>query len=207
MISIEDIQKYLPQYLSSESQDALFNDLKEYPNNLDKRLYSYSLQESENVYQGDGINGIPVVNLPDTTLYNLPVVVLSNTCDVNPENPRFFKQRLLYAPIFDLDKYHRMLINKFVESGKHRAEAISAHIDAIKKQEITQILFLPKGSKLENDSVVFLDRINNYPAGNLSFQDIVKRRLFVLSNYGFYFLLIKLSIHFTRIREKVDRKI
>jgi hypothetical protein len=29
--------------------------------------------------------------------------------------------------------------------------------------------------------------------------------LFTLSNFGFYLYLLKLSIHFTRIQEKIDR--
>ena len=54
---------------------------------------------------------------------------------------------------------------------------------------------------------LFLDRINNCPIEAVSKEDIDKKRLFTLSNYGFYMFLVKLSIHFTRVREEVDRTI
>lgn len=34
---------------------------------------------------------------------------------------------------------------------------------------------------------------------------IKQKKIFTLSNYGFYMFLVKLSIHFTRVREGVDR--
>jgi uncharacterized protein (UPF0248 family) len=98
-----------------------------------------------------------------------------------------------------------MLIEEFVDTGKNTLEAINNYIEATKKQLITQIMFLPKGSKLQDDSIVFLDRVNNYPLGEMSVEDVKRKKLFVLSNYGLYIFLIKLSIHFTRIQENVDR--
>ncbi len=205
MISFEEIKKYLPQYLSSTSQNELFRDLKEFPNNIDQRLFSPKLLDHDLIYQGDGIEGLMVSNFPSTETGNLPAIVFSNSCDVNPANSRFFSSRIVYSPIFKLNKYRQMLIEEFVDAGKQTLEAIKNHIEAIKKQLITQIMFLPKGSKLQDDSIVFLDRVNNYPLGELSIEDIKRNKLFVLSNYGLYIFLIKLSIHFTRIQENVDR--
>lgn len=207
MISFDEVKKYLPQYLSSTSQDELFKNLKEFPNNLDQRLYSLKLLDQNLIYQGDGIEGLMVSNFPSTETRDLPAIIFSNTCDVDPSNNRFFSSRIVYSPIFRLDKYKQMLIEEFVDPGKNTLEAIKDHIEAIKKQLITQIVFLPKGSKLQNDSIVFLDRVNNYPLGKISIEDLKSKKLFVLSNYGLYVLLIKLSIHFTRIQENVDRLI
>lgn len=39
MISLEEIQKYLPKYLSAESYTELIKELREYPYNIDKRFY------------------------------------------------------------------------------------------------------------------------------------------------------------------------
>jgi hypothetical protein len=82
---------------------------------------------------------------------------------------------------------------------------IDAHIAHIRRQEITQIVYLPKNGNLTEDSIVFLDRLNNYPADLFDVGQIKARKLFSLSNYGLYMFLIKLSIHFTRIQERVDR--
>jgi len=205
MISFDEMRKYLPQYLSSPSQNELFKDLKEFPDNIDQRLFSTQLLDHDLIYQGDGMKGLMVSNFPSTETRDLPAIIFSNTCDVNPENSRFFNSRIVYSPIFKLDKYKDMLIKEFVDTDKHTLEAISHHIEAIKKQLITQIIFLPKGSKLQDDSIVFLDRVNNYPLGEMSVEDVKRKKLFVLSNYGLYIFLIKLSIHFTRIQENVDR--
>lgn len=37
MISIDEIKKYLPQYLSPESERQLFEELKRFPENIDKQ--------------------------------------------------------------------------------------------------------------------------------------------------------------------------
>lgn len=205
MISFDEIRKHLPQYLSSTSQNGLFKDLKEFPDNIDQRLFSPKLLDHDLIYQGDGIEGLTVSNFPSTETRDLPAIVFSNTCDVNPENKRFFSSRIVYSPMFKLDKYKHMLIEEFVDTSEHTLEAINNHIEAIKKQLITQIMFLPKGCKLQDDSIVFLDRVNNYPLGEMSVEDVKRKKLFVLSNYGLYIFLIKLSIHFTRIQENVDR--
>ena len=109
MISFEEIQKYLPQYLSEISQSVLFEDLKNFPNNLDQRLYSGQLMKEDTIYQGDGIDGLMVINLPDIKIKALPVIILSNSCDIHPENKRYFSSRIVYAPIFQLEKYEDMV--------------------------------------------------------------------------------------------------
>jgi hypothetical protein len=205
MISIEEIQKYLPQYLSAPSQHQLFDELRNFPENIDKRLYSESLLEKENIFQGDGIARMLVSNLPSKEFREMPAIVLSNTCDIDIENKRLFPSRIVYAPIFLLVKYRNMLIEEFVKTGKNSINSINAHISAIKRQEITQILYLPQGGRLSDDSIVFLDRLNNYPADEIEAGFVKYNKLFTLSNYGFYLFIIKLSIHFTRIQERVDR--
>jgi hypothetical protein len=205
MISLEEIQKYLPQYLSALSLDQLFEDLKNFPTNLDKRLYSQSLRETDMIYQGDGMAGMPVAEIHDQKFGEMSAMVLSNSCDINTENRRYFPSRIVYAPILNLEKYRRMLVSEFVDTGIVGMDVIGAHISTIRRQEITQIVYLPKGGRLSEDSIVFLDRLNNYPADLLDTSQIRARKLFTLSNYGLYMFLIKLSIHFTRIQEKVDR--
>lgn len=207
MISFEEIQKYLPQYLSATSQHSLFEELKRFPHNIDQRLYINYAIEAGTIYQGDGINGLMVINLPSYETRETPVMVLSNSCDINPLNERFFSPRIVYAPIFDLEKYRLMLIEELVETDQIELQTINNHIKTIEQQLVTNIIYLPKGSGLKNDSIVFLDRPNNYPVEGIGVEDIKKKRLFVLSDYGFYLLLIKLSIHFTRVRENIDRSI
>lgn len=200
MISFDEIRVYLPQYLSAESQRMLFEDLRKFPDNMD-RLYSSSLTEDAVIYQGDGLMDMLVVNLPASDIRPLPVMVLSNTCDIDPANKRIFPSRIVYAPIFQLEKYRAMLI----ESAVATTAVIDDHIDAIKHQIISSIFYLPKACGLSHESFVFMDRLNNFPAGQFDPREIKQKKIFTLSNYGFYIFLVKLSIHFTRVRESVDR--
>jgi len=205
MISFEEIKKYLPQYLSSQEKHKLFEDLKKFPHNIDKKMYSESLLKKPLIYQGDGIDGLLVSNLPALENRFAPVCVLSNSCDIDEANKRFFRSRIVYCPIFKLSKYRAALIKEYVDTGKHPVESIEDHIETIKKQFVTQIFYLPREGKLAEDSIVFLDRPINFPLENIDVEGISEKKIFVLSNYGFYIFLIKLSIHFTRIQEGVNR--
>lgn len=205
MISMEEVEKYLPQYLTASSTVSLFSELKQFPKNIDKRIYTSKLQNDPSIYQGDGLSNLLYVNLPSPEAKPLLGMIFSNTCDISEENKRLFDSRLAYAPIFNLEKYRRALIEKYVESGERTLESIESHVDDIKKQNISQIFYLPKGGKLDSDSFVFLDRINNLPSNYFESEEIKDNRLFSLSDYGFYIFLFKLSVHFTRVRENVQR--
>ena len=205
MINFEEIKKYLPHYLSAESNSKLFEDLRKFPNNLDDRFYSWRLTKSESYYQGDGVKQLLVMNLPELKPGKLPSIILSNSCDIDPTNRRLFESRISYAPIFQLEKYKNALIKDHVDTGVYKIDVINNHIKNVVKQLTTQILYLPKGCGLENDSIVFLDRINNCPIEELNRCGEGSCKLFTLSNYGFYVFLIKISIHFNRIQEGIDR--
>ena len=140
--------------------------------------------------------------VPSKEIKPAPTIILSNTCDIDLQNERNFPSQIVYAPIFNLDKYKHSLYN----NSKKEKVQIDAHLTSIRKQEITQIFFLPKlDGKLE-ESIVFLDRVNNFPNKLVDRTTIPEQRIFTLSDYGAYMFLLKLSIHFTRIKDKVERK-
>lgn len=196
----ELIKQFLPKYLSPEEKLNLKNLIEDFPYNLDSRFYTSYLNGTEVIYQGDGIKKMNVIQLPKSEIKKTNCIILSNTCDIDIENSRLFASRLTYAPIIQLDKY----INLYKTNGIS-ADRIKSHVKSIREQEITQILYLPKSSSHE-ESIVFLDRINNCSNDEIDRSDLKSRRIFTLSNYGFYVLLIKLSVSFSRIAEKVNRK-
>lgn len=201
MIDLEEIKQYLPKYLSSNSEQKLFEGLKDFPENIDSRLYASKLIDENLIYQGDGLEGLLVINLPDTLIKETASVVLSNTCDMDLNNRRIFSSSICYSPIINLDKYIKKLEARNVSSDK-----IQQFINILKKQKINQIFFLPKGGKLENDSFIFLNKINHCDNNCIRRDELSRKRLFVLSNYGLYLFLFKLSVHFTRIHEGIDRE-
>lgn len=204
MIDFEEVKKYLPQYLSSESQDKLFQELKSFPENIDDRLYSQILKKEGIMYQGDGIDGMLVINLPSEEIRPIRSMILSNSCSIHPSNKKLFQSRIIYAPIFNLQKYRERLMDEY-KNEENIETKIEEHVNSLRRQLNTQIFYLPQGGDLEADSIVFLDRLNNCPTDFVTADEISQRKIFTLSNYGFYLFLIKLSIHFTRVREDVER--
>jgi hypothetical protein len=200
MIDFDEIKKYLPKYLSQEATEKLFQDLKDFPENIHGRLYGDVLENENDVFQGDGIIDLPVVNLPDEIVRNGKVMILSNTCDISLDNKRIFFPRIMYCPILRLSKFINTLRKRDIPD-----ERITQFVEAIKKQEVSSIFYLSSGAKLEEEYIAILENVNNCDVKVVPKDEIGERRLFSLSNYGFYLFLFKLSIHFTRIREAVER--
>lgn len=201
MIDLEEIKLYLPKYLSAESEQNLFKNLKSFPENIDSRMYSTMLLDDQIIYQGDGLEELLIINLPDSRIGKAKAMVLSNTCDIDINNVRFFSSSICYAPIFNLQKY----IDKLQARKAASAEKIYQFVQSLKKQRISQIFYLPKEGKLNSDSFIFFDKINSCDNSVIDRRELSDRRLFSLSNYGLYLFLFKLSIHFSRIREGIDR--
>ena len=59
MIDFDEIKKYLPKYLSREATEKLFQDLKDFPENIHKKFYGNVLNNENDLFQGDGILDLP----------------------------------------------------------------------------------------------------------------------------------------------------
>ncbi len=198
----ENLQKYLPRYLSAENYETLLQELKAFPDNMDHRMYTAGLEQNI-IYQGDGIKNLPVVNLMDiehNSVKNIPCLVLSNTCDMDIANKRPFPASMMYTPIVNMRTYIENLTKYDISEQK-----IASHIEALKQQKLTQIMYLPANAPQIEESIVFLDRILHIDNRFVKRENLDDLRLFSLSDYGFYLLIFKLSVHFSRIQEKVNR--
>jgi hypothetical protein len=200
MTAFEEIKDYLPRYLSDTAQESLFQELKGFPDNLDSRLYTTALNDEPRVFQGDGIRDLLVLELPDRDVRPAPCMVVSNTCDISLQNSRLFPIRATYAPIISFSKLEARLC----KSSTHSPDSIENFLFAVRRQHVTNMFYLPRGYGLEYEGIVLMDRLSNCPSEDLV-ADITNRRIFTLSHYGHYLLLLKMSIHFTRIREGVAR--
>lgn len=197
----EDIKLYLPQYLSEDNLVELKKQLKAFGEGHDTGEYfTTRLKNEQFLFQGDGVKSI-MVNIPNPEVKeDIPVILLSNTCDMDIENKRLNPCRIMYAPILNLDKYISTL-----EKNGVSLERINNHVTDIKNQTISQILYLPTAIIYGHDSIVMFDRTISMPISADNIKKMIGSRFFTLSNYGFYLLLLKLSYHFTRVQEKVDR--
>ena len=197
----ETIRQFLPKYLSPEEEDKLVVCINEFPANINTRFYTTYLKDEQTIFQGDGIISLPIVDLPNSEIKNVSCLILSNTCDTDEHNDRLFPSRLNYSQIIPLSKYIAALNILNLDSKR-----IQNHLKAIKNQGITQIFYLPPTTNFA-ESIVFLDRINNCDNILIDRTTLKETRIFTLSNLGFYLLLLKMSVSFTRIAEKVNRPI
>lgn len=197
--SLEEIRKFLPTFLSQGSETAFLEELRHFLKSENNPFYTQALYDKPYLFQGDGLEGLLIIKLPDTSIALAKGLILSNSCDINPENERLFDASLCYAPIFSFPAYLQSLRTNFEK------DKVDAHEQAIRRQAITQIFFLPQGGKLDNDAIVFLDRIISVANDTVERETLADRRLFTLSDFGAWLLTLKLSIHLCRIRDKVDR--
>lgn len=200
MMPLDDLRVYLPKYLSAENYDQLISQLRDFPANIDKRIYTTGL-EPNIIYQGDALDDMPVVIIDNLELgvKQRPCMIVSNTCDMDLANKRLFPTTIMYTPILQLDNYVKVLSQYGASEEK-----IKNHLSDVKSQKVSSMFYLPSIGNL-GESIVFLDRILNVSQRFINRDTVESRRLFSLSDYGFYLFVFKLSIHLSRIREGVNR--
>ena len=124
---------------------------------------------------------------------------MSNSCDIDPQNPRAAPSRVIFAPLVKLAAYEGLL-----RGGGFEMKSVDDTLAAIRAQKITNLFFLPAGGPLEEAHVVRLDEVHSMPVGAF-FKPKEPEKLFTLSNTGFYMFVLKLSVHFCRLHEKINR--
>ncbi len=198
----EDLKKFLPTFLPNGEQDELFYGLEQLRNNrlsTIKNFYTHNDTIDTILEQGDGIDGLPIFNLPELHSKYGKGFVISNTCDVSIDNTRVVPMRLLYAPVLNLEKYE----NALRESGDYSEDWGRA----VREQQITHLFYLPVGSGLSYEAIVPLDQVNSIAPSYLLEQDLSVNKVFRLSLIAWYVLLIKLTHHFARTtNELIARK-
>lgn len=213
--ALEIIRSHLPKYLTPELRENLFSAVKEnFPLSIDANLLYQNLRDIDIYYQGDGLIDIPFSEfLPDKGMFvqsYLPGVIMSNTCDISPENSRMEKPVIQFSSIFSLKEY----IDKLKE-GNISEDRISSFIANLKNNKISSLFYLPekKAGKtiLIEESFIRFDINVSLPSSILEGASYDKEykpkgdRIFSFSDYGFYLFLIKLSIHYCRFREGIFR--
>lgn len=197
----DELRLFLPKYLSAENYDILIKELESFPNNIDRRMYT-CIQDEHLICQGDVLSSLPYCEIDHlgNGVKTISCIVLSNTCDTDINNTRLFSSRIQYSPLVSLEKY-RSVLKKHAGVSEQQ---IDDHIKSIKSQHISQILYLPESHQFK-ESIVFFDKTINIDSRSIDRNTLKCRRLVSLSDYGFYMLLFKLSVHFCRVQEHVER--
>lgn len=195
------IQQHLPPYLSSEDQRGLLDGLQAFEsgNNPDFYMSDFNDTHGDDRLQGDGWHGFELFNFGSGEKRTVQGIVLSNSCDVSAANRRETPTRITFAPLVKLSAFTNLLTKGGIEKAR-----IDAKVLAIKSQKTSNMLFLKAGGLLKADYVVRLDDLHSMPI-SAHLKNEQQNKLFRLNNTGFYLFVFKLSIHFCRLQENVQR--
>lgn len=196
----DDVKTYLPKYLSEEQRKSLFDELSQFPLNLDSRVFSDHMLDSKFLHQGDSFKEISIADYSMKNFKRCKALMISNSCDVSIENSRIYDSYISFVPIFSLERYKTLLI-----SSGHETQRVNVHIESIRKQRVTSFFYLPNHSNLTEESFARFDCCFSFMLNQELENELIDNRLTVLSDYGFYMLLLKLSIHSSRIQEAISR--
>jgi len=205
-LSIED---FIPSYFSPDIRERLKTGLSDffYKGSERDKDYTgfYALDAPNYLMQSDVLQSVRTIDWDDDTrdyvLCYFPSMIISNTCDITEENIRTtnIKQALL-APLIPVHEYLNDL--RIISSE----DQILSFYNALKKQEFSNLFYLPANHKNGLEYLVCLDKIYWHPstALNTLTEDINNHRYLSLSNWGFYLFLLKLSYHLCRLPEEYD---
>ena len=191
------VEEFLPYYLTADQKQGL---AKAFVGFTDKS-HLYTAKFADQFLQGDCCEGVPYYDYGAGKLADVKAILLSNSCDIDPENSRDFPVQITFVPLMSLAKYEKAL--GYVD-GLSPA-AITAKIQAIRGQQITSLIYFPAGTVLKEDCIAPLDRVASMPYQMVAAGKPAK--LFALNQLGHYLLSFKLSVHFCRLHEGIVRGI
>jgi hypothetical protein len=198
---LRQLEVVFPKYLTPDQSKELWRSLGGFPN--DMLYYLGRTVFSGEFLQGDLCAGLPVTRIRDgrAELLHRRGVILSNSCDISPDNNRHYVPNVLFAPLIGLENWADYLRKSGID---HRR--IDTHLDTLRKQNLTSFIYFPAIDGIE-ESFVRLDDIHRLTVSE--FQRLAESgdatKVRTLSQAAFYILTIKLSIHFCRHMENIPR--
>jgi hypothetical protein len=194
----ESLKRQIPYYLTAADQRVLVEQLRRFSSDEQPEYFSSPRSDTfrEVMLQGDGWPGFELYVFDTGKLLEVRGIVLSNSCDVSPDNTRDMPTRVTFAPLVKFDSYRAIL-----DKSSLSKDVVSAKLASIKAQKTTNMIYLPASGPLDVAHVIRLDDLYSMPVGSFKQRD----KLFTLSMFGFYMFVLKLSIHFCRLQENVNR--
>ncbi len=164
------------------------------------KFYSSYPEQTSVITQGDVLQELNFINLPDTEVITGRGLVLSSTCDIELKNDRKFPSRIIYAPLVKLESYKQMLEDEMDgQNKKYTPAKIEGHLNSLRKQKVGQVFYLPAGGYLEEEALVFFDTLCSCDNEQVSRDNLLDVRVLSLSAYGWHIFLEKLGLFFTRL--------
>lgn len=196
-ITYENLRDQIPYYLTQGQKEGFLKALEDFP--INTNYYLFPGEYNDTFLQGDGWTKLEARIFETGNKESILGIILSNSCDMSPENRRDIPAQITFAPLIPLSKYIQLLKANGVDQGR-----INDKMATIKEQKVSSVFFLPTGSGLKEDHIALLDQLYTMPLRVFMSED-TKSKVFTLSSIGFYLLLFKLSYHFCRFNERVAR--
>lgn len=204
----QNIENLLPSYLTSTNKDRLKEALRQFSatGNQDEIYPNFYYTSNLNHFaQGDILHSLKSVDWNfdkseyETVYYS--VMLLSNSCDVSQENKRATNPKnILFVPIVPLSE----VIQDFVANG-FKDDEIESFKSNLKRQLFSNLFYLPVSYKKNEDFIAYFDRTYWYPQQEIVKINLPEERYISLSNIGYYMLILKMSYHFCRVPEEIER--
>lgn len=185
------LEDHIPKAIPRNIKDLLYQSMIE--GQLDQiHMNFYSSSSVHNYFQGNTLDKLQFVNLPDSKVDTKQAIIASNPCDTDLNNENKRQPKVSYCRVISLEGYKKLLRE---HSGMTNEET-NNHIITLKKQLVSDLVYLPKGRDVAEDRVAILSQIINC---DIDYVESKKPRVVsVLSQKAYYLLLTKLSIHFLR---------
>lgn len=191
----KELQQFLPAYLTDDQKRLLAQELRTFRQGMP---YYTGLYPADTI-QGDGWTRLQIYDFDAGLGRSVRGIILSNSCDIAPDNNRAIPAKLVFAPLVPLQAY----AEKLLEAGI-KMDAVAAKLESIRRQEVTSLFFLPAGYGLESEHIALLDDLHNVSVDKFA-KDDKRKKLFTLSQSGVYLFILKLSIHFCRFHDRIVR--
>lgn len=196
---VKKIRDYFPPSFDDGKISSILSQFSDYNKSPHTSFYTNNLEKNV-VFQGDIISNLPIVYLPGLKVAQSKVLILSNTCDIDTRNQRIYNHAasyIQYCPIIPIKNFRTILLSSGIEIHK-----IDTLIKSIQRQDVTSMFYLPSSDSLNiKESVALLGATVSYESEKLNRNELQSQRLGSLSLFGWYFLLFKVSQHFSRLTE------
>lgn len=206
-----ELDKLLPTYLVDDDKGRLKKALEQFRRSGESVIdYSDFFKSYNHPYflQSDLVREIrmPLWDEESASFSKVytDAIILSNTCDLSTDNKHSANvKKCLFAPLVDLNEF----LNDLERSGLKK-DSLEQFSRAIKNQLVSNLFYLPNGTKENKEFIALLDNIFWFPTEELNsyIAGISENRICSLGLFGHYLFILKLSYHLCRLPEEADRE-
>lgn len=208
ILSERAFEELLPSYLHDLSKNRIRNALSQFSKEgaIDYSDF-YSSKKQSFLMQSDLLHSVQGIMWNEDSgnvesAYN-PAMLISNSCDITLENIRSInKKDALFAPVTLLEEYVDDCRKNDINE-----QQIASFLTTLKRQEYSNLFYLPPNQINGREYYVRLDRIYWTPISFLqtAMSDLHEARFISLSHWAWYLFIVKISLHICRVPETVER--